>query len=178
MRLDEIDIGDVIAIRGSGLVSNLICDFTGVISHVGMATRKGASADEIEVTQARTTVETLTLAETIAGARYAYALHALDLSGYERQYLRGEVLNKRGVGYDYLDLLWQAADKTFRTDWFTEQLHSGGQEICSELVGQAYAAIGRNFAVPAADATPSDLFDYALANPARWAILPLKGLSA
>jgi len=176
MNLDLVRPGDVMAIRGSSLLSNLICDITGPISHVGMVLDVARPVpDAITVIQALAEIESLTLAESIADARYAYILHALDLSDDERARICASARAKLGVSYDYLDLLWQANDKLFRTDWFTEHLHSPRQEICSEFVAQDYAAIGRTFGVPADDATPVDIFEFALAQPARFSIIPLRG---
>ncbi len=168
--------GDVMAIRGSGLLSNLICDMTGPISHVGIV---GAAPvpdpRRIEVIQALTKVEQVPLADSIANAHYAYILHALTLTDDQRAALVNWAQGKLGTAYDYADLLWQACDKIGRTDWFTQHWASRDKEICSELVAQDYSHIGFNFGVADRTATPVDIYDFALANGAKYQIIPLKG---
>ena len=176
--LDIVAPGDVMAIRGKGLLSHLICDFTGPVSHVGMVgSVSKPTRDGITVIQALTKVEALSLADSIADAKYAYILHALNLTDTQRAALLKFALGKIGVAYDYADLLWQAFDKTFRTHWFTEHWASRGKEICSEFVAQGYAQIKLNFGVADRDATPSDIYDFALANGAKYQVIPLRGVA-
>ena len=163
------------AIRGSSLLSNLICDFTGPVSHVGLVIEVQAAAlDSITIIQALARIEDKTLTESIADSRYAYILHALDLTADERKFICASAMSKLGVAYDYLDLVWQAADKIFRTDSFTERLHSPRKEICSEFVADDYAKVGRLFGVAPDDAAPADIFNFAIAHPDKFSVIPLR----
>lgn len=164
--------GDIIAIRGKRLLSRLIEDFSGVISHVGMVTRAAPDVKWTQVTQAlMPTVTTLTLTETLAHAAYAYAIQPLKIPDSDLDAIVAYVKSREGVRYDYRDLAWQAADKVFRTDWFTEHLASDELDICSELVAFAYGTRGYTFDVPRRVASPTQIFDYALARPNEFAVL-------
>jgi len=175
MDLSIVRPADIVAIRGNSLLSHLICDFTGAISHVGLCTGVlSPTLTGIRVTQALSCVKTLTLADTIAQASYAYILHALTLTLAERNAIVAAALAKIGESYDYTDLAWQAMDKTFNTDWFTSHWASRSSVICSEFDGRCYETVGLNFGVPDRDVTPVDIFDFALQNPAKFQIITVK----
>jgi hypothetical protein len=115
-------------------------------------------------------VATLTLAETLERAAYAYALQPLAIPKADLDSIVAYVKGKEGVGYDYRDLLWQACDKAWGSQWFTTHLASDKLDICSELVAFGYGTKGYTFNVPRRAATPTEIFDYALGHPREYAV--------
>jgi len=161
--------GDIVAIRGARLLSRLIEDFSGPISHVGMVTSIDTQivnripCQRPMVTQAlMPKVATLSLEETVAKAQYAYALQSAQIPLDDLQAIADYVKSREGVSYDRRDLAWQACDRIFHTEWFTIHLASDELDICSELVAFGYGIKGYTFNVPRRVATPTEIFDYAL----------------
>lgn len=82
------------------------------------------------------------------------------------------------IGYHLLD--WLIGRVTFRRRspvLFRRLIASSRRRICSGLVGgsetvvQAYAAAALDFGVPGYAATPDDLWDFAISNPDKYAMI-------
>jgi len=161
-----IEQGDVIAIMGKGWISGLIASFTGPVSHVGIVTNQGDTdhLDTIYVTQALSTVKALTVPETMANAKYGYALHCLTLTHVQRLQMAEAALVHLGNEYAYANIFWQMMKQITGNPKWTERHDdsSPNENICSELVGLAYAIGGAPFPISPEDITPADIFHYAI----------------
>jgi hypothetical protein len=164
-----IDVGDIVAVKGTGIFSRLIRDFSGPISHVGLITDLKPN-----VTQALIRVETISLADTIAKVSYAYILHPKTRLISERMLIANYALARVGEDYDVPDLLWQALDCINHTTYFCDHLASPRKVICSELVANAYGTLGLTFGISRRSATPTEIFNYTLAHPDQYSIECIK----
>ena len=162
---NQIALGDVIAIRGKGLLSTLISGVSGIVSHVGIVTATGDNYADIDVTQALEKVSTLSLVQTLAHAKFGYCLHCNDLAYGDRVTIATYALSRLGKAYPYSNLAWQLMKQVTGNPKWTEYLDSDTNEICSELASDAYMKVGRDFGVAPRDCTPSDCFRYAIASP-------------
>lgn len=167
-----IEPGDVIGLMGRGPISSLIASFTGPISHVGIVSRGGSDYGSIEVTQALSTVKTLSLAETLAHAKYGYCLHGNNVGQDARNIIVGQALMLVGSKYAYGNLFWQMLKQVTGKDKFTEYMDDDHEVICSELVALCYLKAGLDFGVSPRDCTPTDCLHYALRT-AGWLTQPL-----
>jgi len=157
-----IEIGDVIAILGRGWISGLISSFSGPVSHVGVVTCNGPDYDNILVTQAMSTVQTITLADTLANAKYGYCLHNNDLTGEARDKIANYAIGQVGNKYPYSNIFFQMLKQVTGNPKWTEFMDKSKEEICSELVAYSYLEAGLDFGVSPRDCTPSDCFNHAL----------------
>src|ERR1700722_9046412 len=162
-----IEPGDIIAIKGNGIVSGLIAHFSrGPISHVGLVTCSGPDYDSILVTQSLDTIKTITLAETMASSKYGYCLHSNIIDGDSRLKISNYALAQLGHVYPYSNIFWQLIKAITGNAKYTEYLDKprSVMEICSELVAYSYLEAGLDFTISPQDITPSDIFHYALIN--------------
>lgn len=163
--------GDIIAVRGTRLLSRMIETASGFVSHVGLVT----SIEPVMVTQAiMPSVATLSLKDTLALVDHAYVLQPLTIPVTDLAAIVAYARSKVGEGYDYLDLLWQAANKISRSQWFTQHLASNKLVICSELVARAFGSRGYAFGVARRSATPAEILNFALDHPSLYVVSPIK----
>lgn len=154
-----MNAGDVIAIRGKGILSDAIADLTGEVSHVGLVTGDGM------VTQALSHgIVTISLAQTLADAKAGYCLSDPNLAEEDRGKLVAWALTKIGTPYAFNNLALELLDIIDRTEKWNIFLDSDKEEICSEFVALAYLSIGRDFGVSPRVCTPSQCLNYALSN--------------
>ncbi len=169
----DIALGDVVAIRGQGIISALISASSGMISHVGIVTAIGDDYEAVQVTQALDCVKTLSLAETLSHAKFGYCLHSDAIVDLDRAKLVCYALSRLGQTYPYANILWQFMKQVTGNPKWTEYADSDTKEICSELVADSYLQIGLDFGISPRDATPSDLMGYALDHHPPWWVWPL-----
>jgi hypothetical protein len=157
-------IGDVIAIRGKGVISSLISQFSGIVSHVGLVTTSGFDYDTIQVTQALDQVRTLSLAKTLSTAKSGYCLHNPNLTAAQRQSIANYALSRVGEKYAYSNILWQAFKQVTNNPKWTEYFDENPKHgvICSELVALGYMQANVPFDVSPNDITPANILDYYL----------------
>ncbi len=167
------DYADIVVIRGRSLLSRMIEKLTGFVSHVGIVTVPFKWPWDSLVTQALTTVQDVSLYETVIGTDGAYLLHAKNLTDDQRLHVAMWARTQLGVAYDYKDIGYQFLDNTFHTEWFTQKYASPKKFICSELVAKAYATIELDFGVPARSATPEEIYVFALNNADKYDITKL-----
>lgn len=170
----QIDIGDIIALRGKGIIANLISRASGLVSHIGVVT-KAPSLDYslIDVTQAvRGGVITMNLAETLAHAQFGYCLHSKELDTVTRAIIGANAELQIGQGYAYANIFWQAIKSMTGHSKWTEYMSDEQGVVCSELAAYAYLKAGLDFNVPPRDCTPTDILHYAMASE-QWLVQPL-----
>lgn len=173
-----ISTGDVIAIKGRGVISNLISKFSGTVSHVGLVTGRSCGIEycpdynHINVTQALSTVKTLSLTTTMANAQFGYCLHSNSIPVEARKIMADYALSRLGQAYPYSNLFWQSMKQITGNPKWTEYLDSDREEICSELVAIAYLKAGYDFGVSPRDCTPTNCLDFALKQ-LDWLVQPL-----
>ena len=141
------------------------------MSHVGLVTATGPDYNHILVTQALSTVKTLTLNETLANAKFGYCLHNNAISPTDRFIIANYALSRVGQSYPYSNIFWQAMKQLTGNPKWTEYLDSDREEICSELVAISYLKANLDFNVSPRDCTPTNCLDYAIAN--KWLVQPL-----
>jgi len=164
-----IDIGDAIVVLGDSLLSEAIAKLTGPVSHIGMVSKKTCNEPGCtnpahwEVTQALSDgIKTLTLAGTMATARYGYCLHDNLFALPDRQKMVAWGLKQIGVPYAFKDLALEAIDAITRTETASIYFDENGADICSQYYSMAAIQVGRSCDVSPRKATPSDWFEYSL----------------
>lgn len=171
-----IQPGDILAVRGSGWLSTGILSAeygpnipaTGV-SHVGIF----VAGDPVPIViEALNQVMTNPLAVSVAGAAAAFVLHDDSLTIAQRSAIVAVACTFSGKNYGYIDLLAQGLDAITNVLWFTNNL--GGYlrhyPICSFVAAQAYDAVGLHFGIPDASIKPSDIMNFAQANPSLYTV--------
>lgn len=173
-----IDTADIIAVRGKGLLSAGIAALTGPISHIGGVTsfscghRGCTDFDHVMVTQALSTIKTVSLKETLAACEYGYVLHCKSLTDDQREAIAAWVLKQVGTPYPVSNLFWQAAKQITSNPKFTEYMDRDHEEICSQLWALGYLeAASMDFGESPRDIDPTDVFHYAMGS-ADWVVQP------
>ena len=162
------DYGDIIAVQGVGWLSDHIRSLTGngPVSHVGIVT---ATEPFIQVAQALDRVRVLSIEEMLDDATIAKMwLLKSPLTVEQRNVACRNALKHVGDSYAYWNIMMQAADSEFGTEWFTEHLAETKREICSEVTMMVEPSIGL---IPK-DATPNDIWGWWQTE--HWPIVVLK----
>ena len=170
----DIQLGDILAIRGKDPLSDLICRLTGPISHVGMFV---GTHPPIVIEAIATGVKIRPLPVSLRETREAYCIQDRKLDDTQRQALVYRALEFFGEGYGYWDLLMQLANAFWHTKWFTERLSPGLSRapICSALDALDYAEqLHVEFGCRPCDATPSDIWRFARGHPEMFDVLRVK----
>jgi len=174
--------GDIMGLRGSGWISDQICELTrpsspiiweGVAiewSHVGIVT---AVAPFVQVTEALTKVRTRPIDVSIAEAEFAWIAQLGALTDQQRAMLARKALSFSADDYGYADIGLQALDSVTRSRWFTQHFAERRFPICSMLDALDYDSIGIRLGISASSATPNDLARYVTTH-AGWAVQAVK----
>lgn len=159
-------IGDILAVRGKGLISKAILLATGgPVSHVGLV----VGEDPVLVMEALSRVVTRPLVESIGGAEGVWVLRPK----LERERLRNIVRRAcawSAARYGYGKIVLHLMDSLLGTDKVTQKLARTRRPICSWHVAQAFASEGLHFGEPARGVTPAEIFAFAQANPDKYEI--------
>src|ERR1017187_4061048 len=169
-----VEPGDIIAIRNKGLLPDAIAALTGPISHVGLVTAVGFESrpQNILVTQALGDgIRTLTLAETMATARYGYCLHCNDISAADRAEMVRYALTFVGTKYADANLFWEGVSAITGDEKWSILMADDGKDICSEFVSLDYLHIGMSCGISPRKATPTDWYHYSFNT--NWLTQPL-----
>lgn len=161
--------GDIIGVADNSWLSQVIRSTTGhgPISHVGIVT---ATAPCIQVTQAVARVNVVPLDTMIASKTVAYVMSPLFLTDAQREEAARRALAHVGEDYGYWDLLQQAMDAVFDTQWFCEHFATQASQICSMLVDTSEPEDGFDWRT----VSPNSFWFAALKNRARWQMVELK----
>lgn len=160
------DYGDLLAVRGSGWLSDHICELTGggQVSHIAVIT---ATQPFIQVTQSLDRVRVCALEDLIDDAAHVWLLKS-PLTADERNVACRNAIKHTGETYAYWNILMQLADSETGSEWFTEHWAETRDNICSQLATLVEPSLGL---IPK-DATPNDV--YAWFQVQRWPIIQLK----
>lgn len=166
----EVKAGDILAIKGTKFISELICKLThGEVSHVGLVVGESPAL----VMEALKRVVTRPIEESIADASAALLIHPRFLDRDARERLVREACRWSASSYSYTKLLLAGLDALFRTSFFSSNLSSEHHPICSYHVAKAYAAIGFHFGEPARSISPQEILDFARRHSELFTITPL-----
>ena len=176
--MNNIQAGDILAIRGKGWLSRQILKATGnTVSHVGLVLAEGAVSGSAFVIEALSRVKTDTLSQSIADAEKAYILSPLNLTDEQRQKITDTAAGFSTRSYGYFDIGLQWLDAVFGSRWFTDHLGWGLNDhpICSYVVAASYASIGLTFGKVQNDSiTPADIYKFAVSNPTKYSVKEIK----
>ena len=183
----EIFQGDILAVRGSGWLSDGIAraeygDKLGKVeprfsaTHVGLFLAPGNDTSIAIDIEALNRVKTNVLRTSTASVIHAYVLHDISLTDIQRSTLLEVACSFSAADYGYLDLGAQWLDATFKTNWWTGWLTSylAHRPICSYVVAAAYAAIRLDFGVADSSCRPSDIMTFASAHPELYQVTQIK----
>jgi hypothetical protein len=174
--IPALQVGDVLAIRGTTFFSRAILKTTGnTVSHVGMiiAREPGPTL----VIEALWRVKTRPLEVSIADAEKAYILSDHSLSREQRNTLVSNACTFSAEGYGWGDILLQAADAIFRTTFFTDHFawNLSRHPICSYLVAKAYQSLGLTFGREKLQSiTPANIYNFATQHPKLYSVTEIK----
>ncbi len=164
----DIEYGDLLAIRGSGWLSDQIDASTGNggISHIAVVT---ADSPFVQVTEALGHGITVRSYEVrLAESQHLWVLKS-PLSAADRAEACRICLSHVGESYGYGNIIWQELDDLARSRWWTEHMVSITHDlICSELATLAEAKLG----LRPDDTTPNDLFAWWTVE--RWEMVQVK----
>lgn len=169
-----IERGDIWAGMGRSIPAWLIGKFTGPVSHLGLFTGPGPLVPgPLLVTQALGQgIVTLTLEETMADAKYGYCLHCNDISAADRAEMVRYALTFVGTKYATSNLFWEGVSAITGDEKWSILMADDGKDICSQYVSVDYIHIGMSCEISPRKATPTDWFNYSLAQP-NWLTQPL-----
>jgi hypothetical protein len=105
------------------------------------------------------------------GLSVAYVLKPKNITDAQRVRIVEAACTMSAETYGYGKLLLQGLDVLARTEWFTRHWTFTTMPICSWLVARAFSSEGLHFGVPDNSATPKDIWDFAVANPEKYAVL-------
>lgn len=165
--------GDILAIRGRGLISEGILKATGnTVSHVGMFLDN--DPDPI-ITEALYRVITHKLSVALENCDAAFLIHDKNLSDLARENLTAKAESFSAESYNYFDIGLQLLDALTQSRVFTTHLMWGRWPICSYLVSAAYEeALALDFGVSPKSCTPNDIYSFALNHPIVFDVQKIK----
>ena len=149
------------------------------VNHVGVITEGGTSSNAV-IVEALKTVRRAWLGEAYGGksAPDVAIFRPLNLTENERFVVAAKAEGYVGRKYGYLKLLTHAADWLLQGAYVFRRLTGSDKyPICSWLVAQAFAFVGKDFGVKPGAATPDDIWDFCMSHPDKYQILvPLGNL--
>jgi hypothetical protein len=165
----RLEAGDIVFVRGSGLISRAIRLFSRrigesrtMVNHVGLITTPG-SILTAEITEARTRVRTRRLVDAYGLRGDSIAIYrARNLSHCDRATIAREALLRyQNLPYGWAKIVLHALDGLLNGIYLFRRLaFLPNRPICSQLVASAYELAGFDFGVPAFAAQPDDIWDF------------------
>lgn len=170
------EMGDVVMTRGSGIVSRLIRKFTTSkgeepteVNHVGIVVYPGTLGNAIIVEALETGVKRHRLARYVGTSSDVAVARMRGLSEKDQARVVAAAEEYEGRAYGYLKLATQWLDWAIGGRYLFRRLSNMDEfPICSWIVASAYGRIGVSFGVRVGEATPDDIWDHIVANPAQW----------
>lgn len=168
--------GDIVLTQGTGLISKLIRKFTRdkgesvtKVNHVGIVVEEGDDRTAV-IVEALTGVERHTMWSEYALTGQKVAIYRpLGLSTKEKEAVVQKAESYVGRKYGYLKIFAHLADWALGGRYVFRRIAAmDNYPICSWLVAQSYAAVGKNFGVDAGAASPDDIWDYVQNNKHRY----------
>lgn len=149
-----IEVGDILAIQGTGWFSDAIRKATGggPYSHVGIIT---ATTPVVQVTEALERVRTRVLTDSIKDAAHAWILHPPHFTDTDRIKAVVTALSYSTDEYGWWDIAMQGMDSRLKTKWFTSHFAETKYPICSMLA----ALCDDEFDLDPKSVTPNDFYN-------------------
>ena len=174
--MPPVQIGDILAIRGTSFFARAILKATGnTVSHLGMIIAAAPGPDL--VIEALWRVQTRPLPISIADAEKAYILSDHSLNPAQRNQLVSNACEFSADGYGWWDIGLQGADAIFHTTFFTDRFawKLNRHPICSYLVARAYQQLGLTFGrTKVQSITPADVYNFAVQYPEIYSVTQIK----
>ncbi len=177
--MSELQTADIVFFRGKSWISRQIRNFSRTggeartkANHVGIVVAPGTERTAI-VVEAVSTVKIHALGaahldtnEDVAVAR------PINLSTDKRGYIALEAARFINRKYGYIKILLHAMDRVLGGRYFFRRLgRLKRYPICSYLVAQSFATIGKDFGVSVGHAQPDDIWDFVESNPDKYTVV-------
>ncbi len=165
--------GDIIGMLGNVPASQLVTHVLHArISHVGLLLCTEPVPLIIESTNPE--VRTVPLDVAIANHPRVILYENLLLGPRRRQVIIREACKYSCADYSYLKCAIVGLDRMLDTYWFSQNLWSGINPMCSWFVSQAYRAAGLDFGRPEDSTSPEDIDHFAVTHPQLYQTLVLR----
>lgn len=148
------------------------------VNHVGIVVGSG-SPQYAEIVEALTTVKRRRMGAYRRNVNTDVAIfRPLNLTDDELAVIVARAEGYVGAKYGYVKIVAHLADWCLGGVYVFRRVAAMDRyPICSWVVAQAYADAGKDFGVPAGSASPDDIWDFAVANPDKYAVVhPLEML--
>jgi len=182
-----LEAGDIFLTRGFGVLSWLIRFFTRSVgekrtkvNHVGIVVQKGDIKTTIIVeAQSKVVRHKLWTRYGPPGKDCVAIYRATNLTAEQVKDIVAEAEKQVGKKYGYCMIVAHLLDWLFLGAYLFRRLIPGNKyPICSWVVADAFAEVGKDFGVEVGMATPDDIWDFIINNPDKYKeIHPLKLLS-
>ena len=167
----NLQVGDVVLMRGRGFAGAVVRFFTrGIgegrtrVSHAGLIV-EGGPIDRCILVEALHRVTRDGLWGRYGGSATDVAVYRpTDLGPEERVVLAKKAESYVGRRYGYMKILAHWLDWVLQGAYVFRRLADEDRyPICSWVVAQSFAAVGKSFGVEAGAATPDDIWDFVTA---------------
>jgi len=178
-----IQAGDILFVASNGRLGRMIKFFTRkkgesktVSTHVGQIVGSAPVWDSIVVeAQLRTTIHTLGF-EYLNKDVELCIFRPTNLSVSEIEVIRQNAMAMIGRKYGFLKLVTQAMDWCLNGKYVFRRLTPlEDYPDCSFLVAKNFHAIGKDFGVKVAQASPDDIWDFVVSNPDKYRFVWQRG---
>jgi hypothetical protein len=174
--MERYKSGDIVLTQGTGLISKLIRKFTRdkyesitKVNHVGIVVEGGDDKDVV-IVEALTGVKKHTMWSQYALTGDKVAIYrSLDLSEKERNAIVNKAEMYVGRQYGYFKIVAHLFDWALGGRYVFRRIAAmDNYPICSWVVAQSYATVGKNFGVEAGAASPDDIWDHIQKNKSKY----------
>lgn len=171
--------GDIFLTRGDSFVSKGIRFFTRgrgesrtEVNHVGLVTGEGTAESALTV-EAMTTVKQRTLgAYRDSDSTQVAVYRPINLSEFELKRVVRKAESYVGKSYGYGKIFAHWVDWCLGGVYFARRIfRMDDYPICSWVVAQAFAEVGKDFGVAAGGADPDHIWDFVTANPDKYEVV-------
>jgi hypothetical protein len=165
----QLKAGDVFLTRGTGWVSRLVRVFTQTIgekrtrvNHVGLIVEDGDLRTAVGVEAIRFVTERTLWSGYGPPCTDSVAVYrATNLTPAEVEVIAARAKSMVGRKYGFVAVAAHLLDWfLLGMYWFRRLVPNGRYPICSWVVADAFAKVGKNFGVPPGAAQPDDIWDF------------------
>ena len=165
---EKYKAGDIVLTQGTGLISKLIRKFTRdkgesttKVNHVGVVVEAGDDKTAV-IVEALTGVKKHTMWSQYALTGHKVAVYRpMNLSPKEKAAVVEKANSYVGQKYGYLKIVAHLADWAIGGKYvFRRFVAMDNYPICSWVVAQSFAVVGKKFGVEAGAASPDDIWDH------------------
>lgn len=161
--------GDIILTRDDSFISKAIRRFGREKNEPALVSHAGVFICERHVIEALFSgVKTTLFPRGFWGSEFLVA-SPLNVNDFQREMIASKALNFSARTYGFTKIFGQALDYLSGSDFFTSKIFVMDRfPICSYVVAEAYAALGKTFGVPTKSTTPDDILDFILDHPDKY----------